>query len=462
MSNRLRDQLSQFQDALYEPFDEATGSGLTRPEPTAAELAVNYSAPGRDATHRYGVVFRADYETIDDGMCRQARLHARALAGHVPLLLSSINHRMRVGGSIMPVHGDDVMPNVVLNEVGPLRHTRMRHSAAVVYHTLIKSAAQLKGLMIPSYLRSQIGGADRALRSIVVYTPWERTTVDPDIVKTLNRVGQVWLQCESNRAVFVDAGVKPERVRLVPNAYIPHSGAALVPEANAKPPPGRRYYNIGKWEPRKAHHELIGAFLLAHEPADGAILTIKTAMFGKWRDYPTPNESLEIWADLPGVRARGWTPERIERAVAIYDRFFADEEITKLHALHNVYVSASHAEGWDYPAFDAVSAGNRLVYVPFGGAEDFHGADDVAVPATRGPVHPQYQWEPGAKWAEYDILALALAMRRAEVPTTRRAPVGLEERFGANAVGRRMAGYLRELVLAVHPQAADEMFAEAL
>lgn len=456
---KLKDQLSQFQQPLYSPFDEKTGQGLERPEPTAAELD-EYYAPGRDADHEYGVVFRADYETVDDGMCRQARLHARALAGHAPLLLTSINHRVRVGGQVLRVYGDDTLPAQVLHEVGPLRNTRMRTAAVTVWHTLLKSAAQLKDLLVPQYVRSQIGGVERALAGAVVYTPWERDRVHEDLVAVLNRVGQVWLQCERNRTAFVESGVKPERIRLVPNAY-ELVGPAKLPETDPRMPRGRRYYNIGKWEPRKAQHELIGAFLLAHRPGEPAHLTIKTSQFGNWRGYPLPDESLRFWGENQRVRERGWRPEFIERHIAVYDRYFSEAQMTWLHALHNVYVSASHAEGWDYPAFDAVSAGNQLVYVPFGGAEDF-GTGGVAVPTQLGPVPKQYEWEPNARWAVYELQDLCDAMVGAEIPRRRVAPAGLYERFGAPVAGRRMAGLLKELLEEMRPEIATQLFQEAL
>lgn len=453
----LKDQLSQYQSAVFEPYDPKTGKGLTRPEPSAAELAQYYAAPGGDADHEFGVVFRADHETIDDGMCRQARLHASALSKHVPVLLSSLNHRMRVGGQLVRVMGDDVLPALVAEQVGELRHTRMRNSVASVFHTLIKDATVLKSIVVPQYVLSTIGGVEQALRSVIIYTPWERSTVAPDLVRVLNRCGQVWLQCERNRRVFRDAGVDAEKIRLIPNAYT-HSGPALLPETKPETPPGRRYYNVGKWEPRKGQHQLIGAFLLAHEPTDVAMLTIKTVRFGKWQDYPSPEESLSTWVDDARVRARGWTADAIEARVKIYDRFFSEEQMVKLHALHNIYVSASHAEGWDYPAFDAKSAGNRLVFVPYGGAEDYRDAWDVAVATYLAGVHLQYGWEPHAEWAEYDVENLADAMRRAEPPATRKAPDRLLERFGAEAVGARMAHAVRELVTANHPQHVDKLF----
>ncbi|NIR29338.1 MAG: glycosyltransferase [Gammaproteobacteria bacterium] len=461
MADELKDQLSRFHDRMYTPFDPKTGEGLARPDPTEAEIATTYYAPGREAQHKYGVVMHADHETPDDGMCRQARIHARALAAHVPLLLTSIGHRVRYGGVTVRAAGDDVLRPEVLKEVGELRHARLRHCVVSVFHTLIYNAQQLKALIVPQYVRSQIGAVERALKSVVVYTPWERSSVDPEVVRVLNKCGQVWLQCKRNRDVFVEAGVKESLIRLHPNAF-ERGTIADIPVWQKEVPRGRRYYNIGKWEPRKNQAGLIGAFLLAHRPADHALLTIKTTRFGKWKNYPTPEEALEFWMKLDAVKNKGWTPDTVARAIRIYDRYFTVDEMVRLHAMHNIYVAASHAEGWDYPAFDAKTADNRLVHVGFGGSEDYADADDVRLPWTLSPVHPDYGWEARARWAEYDETDLAEAMTRAVPKDSRELRADLEKEYSAHRAGLRMASNLKELVTVTHPQLVEEMFAEAL
>jgi hypothetical protein len=447
----LAEQLEQFSTRQYSPFDPKTGEGLERDDEQPdyrATIADEYVAPSARATHDYGLLFRADHETLGDGMCRQARLHARALADHIPVLLASIHSRVRRDGMSFGNAGDDMLEDVVFEEIGPLRRTLIRNFVAALYHTQIHSPSGLTSLLVPEHTRSIIGASERLLSRSAVYVPWERSTVSQGAIESLNKLGQVWLQCTRNRDVFVAAGLEPSRVRLIYPAYDPKGPVAQIPERSSAVPPGKRFYNIGKWEPRKAQHRIVGAFLKAYGPRDAAGLTIKTTYFGKWSDYPPYAESIRVWLEDPEVRARGWTADNVGTRVAIYDKTFTEEQITLLHERHNIYVSASHAEGWDYPAFDAKTAGNALVHVGFGGTEDYADADhgDLRLPFRLAPVHPQYEWEPHARWADYDLSLLVEYLQAASPPAERRPRPDLARLYGMEAAGRVMLDAVRELV----------------
>jgi len=464
----LADQLAQFGAPRFTPYDEEKGAGLeVRYEPSYSRVIPDgeYAAPSAAATHEYGVLFRADHETFADGMCRQARAHASVLAQQVPLLLASINGKVRrpvfdedgtqIGVQTFSLAGDDMLEDEVFEEVGQLRRTSIRNYLAVMYHTVIRSAEQLRSLVLPEYTRAAIGAADRLLARTVIYTPWERSTVSPEIIEAVMQVGQMWLQCSRNVDAFVSAGLPKEKVRLIPPAFDPSGPVAQIPKTRTKVPSGKRFYNIGKWEPRKAQHELLGAFLMAFSPGDAASLTMKVSYFGEWDGYPSHRETLGVWLSDRAVRARGWTPENVARQVAIYDKQFTDGQMTKLHELHNIYVSASHAEGWDYPAFDAKTAGNRLVHVGFGGSEDYCDVTDVRVPFSLGPVDPQYGWEPDAQWADYRredlVRALSTVTPRQGVETV----TDFAAHYGAPVIGRQMFDALRHLILGAEPALWD-------
>ena len=252
---------------------------------------------------------------------------------------------------------------------------------------------------------------------------------------------------------FTSAGVPESKIKLMPNAYDESAPICSPPE---RPPPGRRYYNIGKWEPRKAQHTLIGAFLIAHAPSDDATLTMKTSRFGRWRGYPTgPHASVESWLKDDRVRARGWTRENVDDGLRIETRIFTDEQMGLLHHMNNIYVSAAHAEGWDYPAFDARCSGNRLVYIGYGGADDYASEDDVKVGYELRAALECYGWEPDAKWGVYDLEDLSSAMVLAWIPTTRRHPAEFPARFGIAATGERMKRNVLALTRATNPQIAS-------
>lgn len=461
----LADQLAHFQQPMFTPFDPDTGKGLERALPMGFQTQIEggeYVAPGHAAEHAYGVMFRADHETLGDGMCRQARAHAVALSKHMPVLLSTIQGCVRRDGQVFTHAGDDMLEPIVLEEVGALRRASIGTFVAAIYHTQVHAKESMRLLLLPQHVRTVIGASERLLARSIVYVPWERSTVAPELIEVMNKLGQVWLQCRRNRDVFVAAGLDPARIRMIYPAFDPGSAVAELPVVAPVPRRGRRYYSIGKWEPRKAQHALIGAFLAAHGPTDDASLTIKTSFFGEWQNYPSHRESLGIWLATPEVRARGWNAETAAKVVRIYDRTFTDEQMTLLHRMHNIYVSASHAEGWDYPAFDAVTAGNTLVHVGFGGTEDYAPGDAVLVEGQElGPVHPGYGWESDAQWATYPFERLVAALLEARVPERRLCRPQLAEHYGAPAMGRAMAKAVMQLLQAAYTPEEVTRFEES-
>ncbi len=445
--------LSRFGRPLYSPAVDGTADNprnlpkpLERPEPTADELKDTYVAPGQDADHPIGVLYYADHETLDDGVCRQVRLHARALADTgMPLKLQSIASRVRYGPETF-VAGEDMLMPEVREKVGSLRKTTIARAGIIIVQAVIWEVNTLWRLLLPTYVQREDGFSEVVLRKTIVYMPWERDTVAREMVKGLERVGQVWLQCERNIKAFVEAGLPREKIRHMPNGFDPASPVCRIAETRPRVPHGRRYYTIAKWEPRKGLVELVRAWLQTFSPGDAASLTIKTQPYGgRWDDLPSPAELVKRCLEDPDIAGRGWTKENLSRQLFIFQGLWSEADITKLHALNNIYVSASHAEGWDYPAFDARCAGNRLVHVGFGGSEDYAGPGDVRVPFELGPVHRGYGWEPHARWAVYTERALMDALRAATPPASRVFPAAELDGYTAETVGALMHDHVLEL-----------------
>jgi hypothetical protein len=448
----LSKQLEAFHEGSpFTQFDEATGKGLDRPEPTEAELD-GYVAPGRAATHPVGVLYRADFETLDDGMCRQARLHSSALSrAGVPVALRSIQNRVRHGADSYRCEGATMLAPVVWAQVGSLMESSLTKTALVVIHTVLGNAQVVWRLVAPQSLQGNPKAIESALKGTIVYAPWESDRASRDLVSVLSRCAQVWLQCERNVQAFVSSGLPLEKIRLVPNAYSPGHPVCRPP---LRVPIGKRFYTIGKWEPRKNQLQLIGAFLRTFPPGEHAILTVKTHDFRPWTSYPAPEKAIPIWLKDPRVIANGWTTDNVARHVVIETRTLREVDIARLHHMNNIYVSPSHAEGWDYPAFDAVSAGNSLIHVGYGGSEDY--ASDSSSPVTRlqfseTEVDADYNWERGSRWADYPIEELEAALVRTEPPRARAHPRAFSKYTEEN-VGKLMRRYIAEAAASVSPE----------
>ncbi len=416
-------------------------------------VATNYWGPGKDAEYEYGALYQAEWETPWDGTAVAARAHARALnAQGIPVLLKSFSGVVvNSEGVPEPVFAVGI-PDAVRAEVGGLPEASIRTLAIMVKHMVVRGQGALDGYLMPRHVvhadAEVLLGLRRAIyQSTITYTVWERDRVAPGVASLLGRCGQAWVPCSQNAAALVRSGVPGEKVRVVPHPYDPNDPICRLTER--KPMLGKRFYAIGRWEPRKGFHELIGAFMQAFRPGEDARLTIKTSP-GTWKGYPGPEESIAAWAK----RFDFWNARTIADHIEIDARRYPRSRVLKLHFDHNIYVSSSHGEAFGLPAFEAKLAGNRLVHVPFGGTADFCDTEDVAVSFDMESVPRIYGWEPDAQWASVDVNALAAALVKVRAPDAFVRPSHYERVFGFDAVGRKMADLILEQLDTVDPKAA--------
>lgn len=411
-------------------------------------VAGEYFAPGEPAEHPYGVLYQAEWETEWDGTAVAARMHARALAAQgLPVLLKSFSGKVvNADGVPEPVFMAG-LPEAVKAEVGTLNETSIDTLAVLIRHMVVRSAPVLEGYLMPRHVvhtdpTRLLNMRRKLLDATIAYTVWERDRVSPGIVEQLSQLGQLWVPCSHNAAMLVRCGVPAEKVQVVPHPYEPTD--ALCKLTARRPYKERRFYAIGRWEPRKGFHELIGAFMQAFAPGDAATLMIKTGS-GVWKGYPSPDESVEQWLR---VFSGKWTREKLIEHLTIDTRRYPRGKIVQIHFQNNIYVLSSHGEAFALPARDAKIAGNRLVHVPYGGSADYCETEDIPVPFTMEPDHPSYGWERGAEWAGFTVDALAHALTKATPPAAFARPAHYERVFGFDAVGRQMA----RLVLGVAEQ----------
>lgn len=285
----------------------------------------------------------------------------------------------------------------------------------------------------------------------IVITMLERDRLVPSEVKALSQFAQVWMPCQRNVAVAKKAGL--ENVHRVPIPWFlddPIVGAAVRCPPRAGPV---RFYTIGKWEPRKDHAKLLLAFLMAFKPGEAVFIVKTSESSPEYAGYPRTIEAALLAAlQEEEVKRLGWQRDRVECAVRVIRQRLPEERIVELHRRGEVYVTLSHAEGYDMPARDAKLAGNILVHTPVGATAEFCDEEDVVVPAERTvPCHPWYGW-PGCEWWDYDLEEAVGALRRARDRAMERRkrktewclPEGLVD-SEASQVGLTMAELVREV-----------------
>lgn len=414
--------------------------------PPLGDFEKPFFGEGIPVQHPFAVIYQGEFETAWDGTAVAVRAHARSLASTgIPVLLKSFTGQVIDENGVAQARHVTALDPKVDREIGALEGTTAKAYFPIIKHAVIRDGEHLKRLVIPQGVigrttEEQVLLRQQIFASTIVYSVWERDRVDPSIVKTLSRVAECWVPCRANQHMLVASGVPAEKVHVIPHPYDPTD--PIVKLAGRLPDlEWRKFYSIGRWEPRKGYAELVEAFLTAFTPRDKTVLTIKYTG-GKWPDYPTPEEAVARASERTAVRGNGWTPASIKARVKLIQGRFPRNAILELHYRNNIYVSSSHGEAWCLPAFEACLAGNQVVYVPSGGTEDFVGNGHVAVrPVGPVPVPRSYGWEADAEWVGFTVSELADALRKASSPTSHGSEqkrLFRPEDFSLDGVGKLM------------------------
>lgn len=351
------------------------------------------------------VLFETLWHSFSDGWSIASRAYARAMdqAGVGVQLHSWLG--MMEG----PSQG-------VLDEVG--------HLLAPVERDLFIFSCTFNGEWGISY---SLDPLTKARRPRAFFTMFERRQVEDKAVAFLNQLEGVWVPSSWNAEIFRAAGVRG--VVQIPMPYFDDDPHLTLPPASPEP---RTFLWIGRWEPRKAPHNLIRAFLTAFRPGE-AKLILKPGPV-PWRGYyPQPEELIkEFVRDLPR-----WSESQALEDVEVVRGLLSPGQVLELYARADVYASASRGEGLDLPSFFAKVARRRVVTTDSGGPRDFLGAGDWLVHAEREvPADPLYRWGSHATYADYSLDELVAALQGARSSSVRPSRIGPE--FHSSVVGQRL------------------------
>lgn len=397
-----------------------------------------YQAPTNAAPNKSGVTYVGDFESPGNGMAVAVRRHAKALyLTGVPLHLRSRSFLVANHG-VVSLSEYSELDKDVLGEIDMITQSSFDEVLLTIQH-LVPTVGALEEIVFPrNVMAYSPEGAARLRALTIVNTVIERDRVSGDVAGLLNQVGRVWVPCEQNRQALITSGVAANKVVAIGHPYFDDDPFLTKGEARSAPP--FRFLHIGKWEPRKDQHRLIGAFLLAFTPKDDVELVLKCGQFGSWHNYPLSiAHSVVSWLRDDDVQKQGWTEADARRAIKVMTKHMPRADLAKLYRECDCYVSCGHAEGFDLPAFDAKLSGLPMIYVPFGGPSDFADVrSDIAVAVKQlEDCHAGYGWT-GCRWAMFGVLDLVAALTEARSRKIRCEADYLQAKFGSQSVGQAM------------------------
>jgi hypothetical protein len=408
---------------------------------TTADVQGAYFAPGKAAEHPQGILYQGDYQNESDGTGIAIRLNVRALATTgLPVLLKPFTGTVLTQRGLYESLHVAGVSDAVREDVGAFTTTSISSLHPVIRHFVCHKAEEISRRV----MRGALGSLDdpelllRARKTLyggsVLYSVWERDRIDHATVRELSQMGDNWVPCQQNADMLLKCGVP--NVAVIPHPYDPES--PLLKLTRRKPMKSRRFYWIGRWEPRKNPVDILWAFFGAIRPGDDAHLTMK--YHGQWEGYPTLVQTLDSI-----IEETEWTREQIDAHLTTIQGYIRPDQILKLHFENNIYLAPSAGEAWCLPAFEAKLAGNRVIHTPYGGTQDFCDPIwDLEVPYTMGDVPLTYGWPAGSQWARISLQGLQQQIETVTPPSGYHLNPIFEERFSLKAVGALMRARLVE------------------
>jgi glycosyltransferase involved in cell wall biosynthesis len=372
-------------------------------------------ATGRALPNDYGVVYRGPFETMSDGVCIAVRRNAFALRrAKLPVFLQSRGHLHWNDGIVERTYYGE-LPAALRAEVDHI--TEPKHARTVVwFEHFVPTLDLLIALTSPSPLGGDAQSKALTLKSTVAYVAIEHSVLPSSWVDRFNMFARVLVPCQANRDWLIGSGVT------VPVDVVPHPLGLKDPMRSVKAQYKGgtfRFLHVGKWEPRKAQHRMLGGFLLAFKPGDDVQLVLKCNPYWNADDYPrdvlTSLQRLLKPGNPEFNNPNGWTVESASKCIrVIWNMLFTREEMAKLYGVCHAYVQSGLTEGFDLACLDAKVAGLRVAGVGWGGPKDFlHPVDDLCIPWEGFALPPKgYRCPEGVTWPDpkFDDYAMSMSV----------------------------------------------------
>lgn len=202
---------------------------------------------------------------------------------------------------------------------------------------------------------------------LVLIQPWEYGSIPAGWIKPVRDVvWQVWVPSNFVRASFVQSGIDPEKVVVVPNGINPQ---VFTPEGEVYPLETRhafRFLFVGGTIFRKGADVLLKAYLAEFTRKDDVCLVIKD--FGTSSFY----RGQGLGDQIAKLAANPQVPEIV---YLIED--LAEDQIPALYRSCHCLVHPYRGEGYGLPIAEAMACGLPVIVTGFGACLDFCNDDNA-------------------------------------------------------------------------------------
>ena len=213
----------------------------------------------------------------------------------------------------------------------------------------------------------------------ILMQPWEYGALPENWANSMEGIDEIWAYSNYVRRVYIDSGIAPKKVRVVPLGVDIHRFHRDVSPLELKTNKSFKFLFVGGTIHRKGPDLLLKAYLDSFTALDDVCLVIKD--FGGKSVYA--GQTLE--AQIKQAQSDPNTPE-----ILYLTEELSSKEIAGLYTACDVLVHPYRGEGFGLPVLEAMACGLPVIVTAGGSTDDF--ADDqhaYRVPAVRRSIGRQ-------------------------------------------------------------------------
>lgn len=186
-------------------------------------------------------------------------------------------------------------------------------------------------------------------------------------LQCLKMMDEVWVPCNFSKEKLIEDGL--ENVNVVPHTC--NIQDYVIDEeiyANGLIKDNFKFYYVGDTNDRKNVDNIIRCFHVAFSPSEPVDLILKINS-PKGENYA--NELVNRKSEMIKKELRLYNNLFSYKKEFIISNNLSRKEILNLHNICDCYITPSHGEAWNIPAFEAMAFGNTPICSRVGGPIDF-------------------------------------------------------------------------------------------
>ncbi len=282
-------------------------------------------------------------------------------------------------------------------------------------------------------------------------TMFETDSIPADWVQSCNEMDEIWVPTSFNYYTFLKAGVKREKLFIVPEAI---DTDVFNPDV-VKPYPLTdkacfNFLSVFEWTERKGADLLLRAYFETFTSKDDVCLYIRAYIINNYDSNTTEEINNRIDSIIRKYR---FNKQKLPRYVII-DEQLTMNEMLGLYKAVDAFVLPSRGEGWGRPYMEAMSMGLPVIGTNWSGNTAFMNNDNsylINVAGLSVIKNMELEIYKGQKWAMPDRKHLCSLMRfvfenkDAAKQKGQAARTHIVENFNLDSVARTAANRLKEI-----------------